>query len=148
MKKFFVIILLLLFSISALEHTFAGSGNLPGFGYFPSKLEIVFAGCTAAVYDGDIGDYSAADAACAGKYSGSHVCQAAEILWLINQKKALPDEGECWINDGAPDYTANANDCIGWSSDELHSYGRYWDFAAQQGWLRGCINSLPFACCK
>ncbi len=146
MRKICLFILFVALLISA--KAMAGSGNLPGFGFFPNKLDISFEGFTAATYDGDQGGYEAVDAVCAAEYPLSHVCQDMEILWMINQNKALPDIGEGWVNGGPPGYTADANDCKGWSSAALSVYGRYWDFVTDQGWMRGCVNEMKFACCK
>ncbi len=127
---------------------FADSGNLPGFGYFTTVVTVQFMGLTVAAYDGDQTDYEGANALCSAGYSSSHVCTVNEILSIINIGGAIIDTGEGWVNDGPPGYTADANDCKGWQSNALGVLGRYWDFSTMQGWMRGCVNSVKFACCK
>lgn len=105
-------------------------------------------GLTTSTYDGNQTNYAGADALCSADYAGSHVCSVEEILWLQRSGSTLPGAGEGWINDGPPGFTANANDCRGWSINAVGNYGRYWDFANAQGWMRGCSNSVAFACCQ
>ncbi|MBU0577620.1 hypothetical protein KJ742_03590 [Patescibacteria group bacterium] len=115
--------------------------------------EVQFVGITVATYDGnDASGYGGANNACDGEYSGSHVCTVNEILTFFNNNYLMFPligwSGEAWINGGPPGYTADANDCIGWSSASGADFGKYWDFNENEGWMRKCGESLPFACCE
>lgn len=111
-------------------------------------FEPIFAGLTLLTYDGNQVNYDTADSRCEGNFPDSHVCRVGEILHMINNDVVLPIAGEGWINGGPPGFTANANDCQGWSTNAVNNFGRYWDFATDQGWMRGCTNAVAFACCK
>lgn len=142
-KLLFVLAMVLTVAFSA--SAFANSGTVTGQG---GGTACKWMGLTALSYDGnDALTYAGADALCVANYAGSHVCWVDEIGYLL-RKGSLPAAGEGWINDGPPGYTANANDCIGWSTTANFTYGRYWDFVNKQGWLRGCASSVQFACCK
>lgn len=112
--------------------------------------------CIGATYDhlstaqdGGRGSYQAANAVCG---AGEHVCGVGEILESIRCGVALPASGNNgWINGGPPGYTANANDCAGWTDGTGAAYGRVWAFNGAAGGLgtqTPCDASLPFACCK
>jgi hypothetical protein len=124
-------------------------------GGVPTPIFSVWQGITSSgPYDGnDATNYAGADAICATAYPGSHVCWVSEIGYLLaNGDDFGSTTASAWVNGGPPGYTANANDCLGWSSAASGSYGRYWDFNAQQGWMRGCnvagASRLEYACCK
>ncbi len=101
-------------------------------------------------YSAALASYQEANQKGCGAYGlGAHVCSEAEMLHgnavLFS---SLPAAGSAWVNGGAPGFTANANDCGGWQRKTGDYYGRYWDFAKRQGWMRFCTeNELPFACC-
>lgn len=145
MKKLLFALVAILLAGSA----YASSGYLSGGDAYIQTYKPSFQCFTTASYDGDQTDYDAADALCNADCSGSHVCRVDEVLTMYSQDAGtLPVTGEGWVNGGPPGYTADANDCLGWSSNALGDYGRYWDFANKQGWMRGCVNTLKFACCK
>jgi len=57
-----------------------------------------------------------------------------------------------WISSGPPGYTANANDCMGYTSAATSDYGAIWvKLSANSdgyGSLRYCNQTSPFACCR
>jgi hypothetical protein len=111
----------------------------------------VYATSTVATYNGSQGGYSGANALCAAVESGSHVCTTGEILYTINTGvgASIP-AGTFWISNGPPAYTANANDCQGWTSAS-GSYGTAWvKLSSGDGFgsLYTCSAVYKFACCK
>ena len=112
---------------------------------------------TTNTYDGnDLGNYSEARDKCNNEFAGSHICTVNEILDTMMYKNAstLPEwSGTVWIIGGPPGYTADANDCLGWTSDDSLDYGRFWNFDEAttndgMGWLTSCSQSKSLACCK
>jgi len=113
---------------------------------------------TSATYDGDgASNYSNANALCAAEHADSAVCSLQNMLDTIRDKSPASTHanwsGTAWIIGGAPGYTADANDCLGLTSDDSTDYGRFWNFdeAATgdgMGWLTGCNQVKGFACCK
>ena len=101
---------------------------------------------------------------------GSHVCTPTEMMNSLNHGNPsnapvhtyLAGGGETmlWINNGPPGYTANSNDCLGWTAENQGtdpknpSYGAVWNFQAQAGGLAPCKDITKpttlkkFACCK
>jgi hypothetical protein len=144
MRKLLLIIALLVLPLFA----YADSGIVLPDTFGGGAAVATWMGFTTLTYDGNQTDYYGANALCNADYAGSHVCTVDEMLSLVNSGAALPATGEGWINGGPPGYTANANDCQGWSVNAVGNYGRYWDFVNDQGWMRGCSNSVAFACCK
>lgn len=113
-------------------------------------------GVTAA-HDGNAGGYVSANALCSQSFAGSHVCTTAEILKSAQCKVSMFSQNgivdkAAWISNGPPGYTANSNDCGGWSSNASDYLGAYWVFNAQggEGGIYGCDESaiFGFACCK
>lgn len=110
---------------------------------------------TSATYNGNIGSYDAANAACASEFTGSHFCTTEELLQtMIQRNVSLITEwtGTAWIQGGPPGYTANANDCKGWTSSSNVVLGKFWDFddttANGMGWMTNCANTKSLACCR
>lgn len=132
----------------------------------------VFVGLTGGKYKGNLeqtegeqisGDwqgYRRVHDICSRSGAGDHVCSTAEIMESIKcnagvnrpTKNAIFNTiGIGWINNGPPAFTANANDCQGWTAADANSYGTYWAFDAEsggQGWLSPCDWPKSFACCK
>lgn len=125
----------------------------------------VFQGVDAnAPSSGGVGGYIGANARCASYGAGAHVCSTAEVLESI-RCTAVPSgpqtapiftqTGFAWISNGPPGFTANANDCLGWTDgtgvlDGQPTYGAVWNFSPQGGigWLTSCASPNRFACCR
>jgi len=93
--------------------------------------------------------------------TGAHVCTSDEVVNsnnhgtvgvspIFNYYKGTIATQILWVNNGPPGYTANANDCAGWSDITTSSYGTAWDFRFKKGFLRSCgePSKIKFACCK
>jgi hypothetical protein len=123
-----------------------------------------FVGVTPQTYRPvEVGTYLAAHAICAAAFpafSGVHVCTVGEILESYQcMEPTHPIANTAlngtngWVHGGPPGFTAEANDCAGWSSSAASSYGRFWIFNNATGG-RATITScnvpdiIPFACCK
>ena len=112
-----------------------------------------YATSTTATYDGSRGGYTAANALCSAQAPGSHVCTAGEILYTINAglTATIPFNSTLWVTTGPPGFTANANDCLGWTSNTATDYGAVWiKFASGDGLgsLNACNVARKYACCK
>jgi len=90
---------------------------------------------------------------------GAHVCTQDEMINSYNHGTKdvsaiykYQASKTLWINSGAPGYTANSNDCKGWSSITSPSgnraFGRVWNFDDNYGGLLDCKTGKKFACCK
>jgi len=132
-------------------------GDLKAAGCFGKTL----VGLTTSAYQpAGLLSYVGADNRCNTDFPGSHVCKVDEILESIQCRHAgdpiiTLGGSNAWINGGPPGInTANANDCIGWTSSAASSFGRVWVFdntTGGFGTLTGCnIGSpgLKVACCK
>lgn len=113
-----------------------------------------FVAVTATTYNGNRGGYAAANALCNAAYSGSHVCMTGEIINTINNgnSSSIP-VGTFWIANGPPAYTANANDCMGYTSSASTDFGQVWFKGASSSDGYGSLNycngpERQFACCK
>ncbi|MCG2724997.1 MAG: hypothetical protein L6420_01860, partial [Elusimicrobia bacterium] len=112
-------------------------------------------GMSATALNGNRGGYANANAECTAAYSGSHICTNGEIMFSINSGQlggSFPLNTPLWINNGPPGYTANANDCNGWTSAAATEYGALWNRAGAgdgYGSLQPCNGAVrKFACCK
>lgn len=115
----------------------------------------IFYDVTNTSYDGNMNGYSGANTHCSSEFEGTHLCSVQEILNTINSKNVsliIAWSGTAWIAGGPPGYTANANDCKGFTSNEGSNLGKFWDFddttPEGMGWMTNCANSKPLACCK
>jgi hypothetical protein len=133
----------------------AVTGAVNGSGCFGRQM----VGVTVSTYPGNTGSYYAAYNRCNTDFPGSHVCTVEEILESIQCSAGNPsapirnNEGQvAWINGGPPGFTANANDCIGWTSNASNAYGRVWVFnntTGGNGTQTSCNTpGLKFACCR
>ena len=114
-----------------------------------------FIGITSSSFNGNQGGYTSAHAKCNEAFSGSHVCNVFEILETIRSGHSadIPvNTIGIWISSGPPGYTANANDCMGYTSAATSDYGAIWvKLSANSdgyGSLRYCNQTSPFACCR
>jgi hypothetical protein len=120
-----------------------------------STYDGVFAGEVAMTdgkfsYSGKVG-YSAANALCNATITGSHFCRTNEVIASIYFSDSIPGFGIAWIAQGPPGYTANSNDCTGWTSDDSQRLGAFWSYDSNgggAGWLSPCDVLKPIACCK
>ena len=110
-------------------------------------------GFTSNSYNGNITNgseigYNAANNICGIEFPGSHFCLEVEMMKYNYVNRSIT--GQYWIVKGAPGYTANANDCEGWTktSGEI---GPFWDFnenvGVGAGKLTPCSSELKLACC-
>jgi len=116
----------------------------------------IIVGTTSTFYDGsmtngsDIG-YVAANAICNQQISGSHFCLESEVVKSISLGY-YNYTGTYWMSKGAPGYTANADDCQGWTSNTNTYLGPFWnwDGNAQAGYgrLTNCAQTKQLMCCK
>lgn len=103
---------------------------------------------------GSLLGYDAANAICAGNFSGSHFCTDAEIIYSTNviYTKAGFTQNSTWVAKGAPGYTANSNDCNGWTNNTVTFLGAFWDWNATTGggagFVTACNGVKSVACCK
>ncbi len=112
-------------------------------------------GFTPLTYDGniingtDIG-YVAANNICAAEYTDSHFCLKSEVLATIANGN-YSFSGTAWFQNGPPGYTANADDCSGWTSNDNTYLGPFWnwDYNVQAGKavLTNCAQFKPLMCC-
>ncbi len=112
-------------------------------------------GYTVSSYDGNITNgslngYTAANAICASEYSGSHFCLKSEVLKTIANGN-YSFSGTAWFQNGPPGYTANADDCSGWTTDSSTYLGPFWNWGANSGAGRGaltnCAQTKQLMCC-
>jgi len=103
---------------------------------------------------GTLAGYVAGNNICNAQLSGSHMCSAEEIIYLIRAKGPNPlfnGLNYAWVSNGPPGYLAPSNDCNGWKSSADNNYGPFWEFATStggRGVLSPCDQFKPLACCK
>lgn len=101
---------------------------------------------------GSLVGYQAANELCDEAFSGSHMCRSAEIISTVDQDiSAFTDIENGWVAQGPPGYTADSNDCHGWTSANSSYLGAWWEFSTSgggQGFLTNCAVSQPIACCR
>lgn len=127
-----------------------------------NNLSAIFVGLTSATKNGDFTTgsyrgYVAANKICQAQYPGSHFCTTDEILNTISAKESelatlFVGGSYGWLAEGPPGYTANANDCVGWtSSSSVNTYGPFWIFNTStggEGYLSPCGQQRNLSCCK
>lgn len=127
-----------------------------------NNLSSIFVGLTSLTYRGDFATgsyrgYVAANKICQAQYPGSHFCTTDEILNTINVKESdlatlFVGGSYGWLAEGPPGFTANANDCVGWtSSSSINTYGPFWIFNTStggEGYLSPCGQQRNLNCCK
>ena len=116
---------------------------------------VTFAGTSASAVTGNRGGYNNANALCVSVDPASHICTAEDILSIINQGdvNTIPDKSDgYWISNGPPGYTANVNDCAGFTEGSTNFFGAVWykytTYPNGVGAIAHCGNSKYFACCK
>ena len=99
---------------------------------------------------GTIG-YKAANDRCDAEFPGYHFCFTGEIINIIATQNISYFTGNAWIAEGPPGYTANSNDCNGYTSAVNSYLGAFWAFDSNgggMGWLTACNGIKPVSCCK
>lgn len=129
--------------------TLFGGGGGGGLGTFVGATSITTMNGNFS-YGGKIG-YDAGHAACNAEFAGSHMCAASEIDYTIRQNPTSYSSETGWIIEGSPGFTANGNDCNGWTNNASSNYyGAFWIFNSSgggAGWLAPCNNTKSLLCC-
>ena len=126
-------------------------GGSAGYSLFVGTTTVTMNGNFAS---GSLSGYRAGNAICDAAFAGSHFCMTYEIITTTEMDTDISDWGtkyvDAWIAEGPPGYTANSNDCGGYATSSSSYLGAHWMFGPQggAGWLAGCNNSMPLACCK
>lgn len=123
-----------------------------------SGLRITYLNKTTATYSGAVTSgslvgYQAANDLCNLSFSNSTFCRSVDVMAYIayNSLPASIFTGTAWMANGPPGYTANANDCLGFTSAVNTYYGAFWEFNVNgggMGWLVNCASTKPLACCR
>jgi len=93
--------------------------------------------------------YIAANKLCDLNYPNSHICTVQEMIQSIRLVKVgVAWAGTSWAAGGNPGYTANANDCAGYTTSDTTPLGSFWNFDANKSSLTSCSGSKPLACCR
>ncbi|MDD5055303.1 MAG: helix-turn-helix domain-containing protein [Candidatus Peribacteraceae bacterium] len=117
----------------------------------------VFVGVTPATTSGSfVGGgfrgYQAGNYLCGTQYEGSHMCQVNEIVQSTQKDiSSFSGTDNAWVANGPPGYTADANDCKGWTSSGNTVLGPWWEFSSDgggQGHLTNCAVEQAIACCR
>ena len=117
-----------------------------------------FVGFSNTQINGAQSGYLSANDACNIAIPDSHICIAEEITRsYVNGNPAItnatsspgstPNEWFAWINNGAPGYFANVNDCLGWTANASTSYAAVWNVKGSSFAINHCGNTRRFACC-
>jgi len=117
-----------------------------------------FIGTTTATTDGSISSsplvgYAAANNICDYEYPGSHFCHVYDLIVSISQDDISywgDDISDAWVAEGPPGFTADSNDCTGWTNSAVDRLGAFWMFnkdGGGAGWLVNCGQVKPLACC-
>lgn len=120
---------------------------------------VTTASSTGSFVSGSVTGYQAGNALCSAQFSGSHMCQADEVITTISSDiTKLNGISNAWVAEGAPGYTSDSNDCKGWSSGSGSHLGAWWEFSTDggsniasgggQGYLTSCATNQPIACCR
>lgn len=115
-----------------------------------------FVGVSSEPVNGDRDGYDNAFKACNNRYSGSHICSADEMIYSyeIEDRDLIDVQDLAWVNNGPPAYVENlSNDCSGWQSDSLATYGSVINFnrsslIKKSFYIQPCSAKYKFACCK
>lgn len=124
-----------------------------------SSQQAYFVGFTSSTTDGSFSyagkiGYQAANAACAAAFAESHFCRTDEVIATIADQDiaALFAAGTYgWIAEGPPGYTANSNDCAGYTSHSNTVLGAFWAYdpnGGGMGWLNNCSVLRQISCCS
>lgn len=117
---------------------------------------------TTAQTDGNFGahanangktGYQAANEICMAEDAASHYCRTDEVIEYITTGDITGwlNTDTAWIAEGPPGYTANSNDCKGWTENTQTFLGAFWAFDSDgggMGWLTNCSVEKSLTCCK
>jgi len=114
---------------------------------------------STSTYDGIItyGGYTgyyAADLICDDVEAGSHFCDTSEVgLFLTGNASSTIDGITNWVKEYAPGFTANANDCKGFTDNSSTFLGAFIDNTGaitpetESYWLTNCAVEKKLICC-
>jgi len=118
------------------------------FGFFFNYTNVK---TTGNITNGTLNGYFAANAICDAEYPGTHMCQMYDILNTINTNRSISNFGATFrVSEGAPGFTANANDCDGWKSATSSALGSIWvgdTTNGGSGSLVACNAERAIGCC-
>ncbi len=112
-------------------------------------------GYSSSSYDGNFSSgsligYVAANSICSSEYPESHFCLKSEVLKTISNNN-YSFTGTAWFANGPPGYTANADDCSGWTTNSSTYLGPFWNWDANSGAGKGaltnCAQTKQLMCC-
>lgn len=149
------------YSINGVDVDFRDyAGNTVEMQFFYSPLgslsDSKIVGFTTSTHSGNIENgsligYVAANEICNLEIPGSHFCLKSEVLSTI-ASGAYNYSGYPWFQNGPPGYTANSNDCGGWTSSSSDYLGPFWNWElnAQAGaaFLTPCSQVKNLMCCS
>ncbi len=130
-----------------------GTNGVDGIGAVTTQINITVATSDGIFNSGGFVGYEAANNMCSLEFIGSHFCRTDEIISYIAGSGAsgLVNGSTAWIAEGPPGYTANSNDCNGWTSNNNIMLGAFWEFNTNgggMGWLTNCAVVKSVACCQ
>lgn len=107
---------------------------------------------TGNITNSTLNGYQAANTICDTEFPGTHMCQMHEILNTINDNRSIAGFGATFrASEGAPGFTANANDCDGWKTADGTALGSIWVGDTDNGGsgsLVACNANRAIGCCK
>ena len=128
-------------------HTVSGDTNNDGLFVNYTKTKT-----TGNITNGSLVGYTAADEICNVEVDdGSHMCQMFEVINTVRLKGFGNFTATFRVSEGAPGFTTNANDCVGWRDDTGTFLGSIWVGNTDnggQGALVSCDAERAIACCK
>lgn len=111
-----------------------------------------YVGATSSNDGSGVNGYSGGDVKCGSAVTGSHMCDAHEMITSIHCNVSIPSGG--WYSSGiaAIYYDSgiayNLRDCSGWKTNAANEYGSYWDASNKKPIVSKCSNSEKILCCK
>jgi len=127
---------------------FGGAGDTNNDGLFVNYTLVKTTG-NISINASYIG-YAGADRRCHEEISGSHMCQMFEMINSHRIKGIANFTATFRVSEGAPGFTTNANDCIGWRDETGTFLGSIWvgnNNDGGQGALVACDASRAIGCC-
>ncbi len=106
---------------------------------------------TGNISNGALVGYTAGDKFCNDEVAtGSHMCQMFEVINSVRLRGFNNFTATFRASEGAPGFTTNANDCVGWRDDDGTFLGSIWvgnNVNGGQGALVGCDVERAIGCC-
>lgn len=129
----------------------AGGGGSSNSGLFWNFTSLK---TTGNITNGTLLGYAGANDICASEYTGSHMCAMHEIMNSINVNNSFANFTDTFrVSEGAPGFTANADDCDGWKSPDTTFLGSIWVSSPSDiqnvgsGALVSCSAERAIGCC-